>query len=195
MESQFKKQTAWESWIYNLKMSLGMIYDPDNYPDAPKPDNMPTQRKPTKTPTILADDVTYNVRTGKYLRTVNEAVTDKVTDKTDKKPTKTTDSEPTNKDLSPTTLTWEVLPTPTKTDDLNQVKQRVLTEADRKLLNERGLDEAKGQVIKEYWFKKMPRNIASQVLGAGYSVSIVGNYYAVYNATIKEPESPTLQEK
>ena len=198
MESQIKKQTAWESWIYNLKMSCGLIYDPDNYPDAPKPDNEPTQRKPTKTPTILADDVTYNVRTGKYLRTVNESVTDKNTDKNDNKPTKTTDSAPTNKDLSPTTLTWEVLQTPTKTDDLNQTRTQILTKADKMLLAERGLDEAKAQVIKEYWFKKIPRNTTAKQLATqarGYSEAIIKNYYAVFNAATIDITPPTLQAK
>ena len=185
----------WETWKYNLKLSLGLIYDPNNYPDAPKPDFAPLTPKLTnKTTAVIADDVSYNVRTGKYLRTVNERETNIDADKTDTQ----TDTIPTKKDLSQTSMAWEILATPTKTDDLNHVRQRELTKADKLLLAERGMDEAKAQIIKAYWQQKKSRRVASEIQmkqSKGYSERIVKDYYAVFNATVLDIESPTLQAK
>lgn len=221
-----KSLTAWEAWLFGLKKRLGLIYDPDDYPDAPKPDFVPmTAKQGNKKQEVIADDVTYNARTGQYQRIVRAESDDTLTDKaTDKNTTKATDKTkivgqktPTNNrqatdkdknvvnlsvtpppivaDKPPTTMSWEILGTPTNTQDLNRLRTRTLTDADRQLLTERGMDEAKAQIIKEYWFKKVPRNVAAKMLGAGYSVSIIGNYYALFNTIIKETESPTPQEK
>jgi hypothetical protein len=192
---QQKKQTFWDA----LEDYFGLRYDPNNpkYRDAPKPDTPPPTKKTTPTPTptqFVGENVKYNVQTGKWLREIVGESTDTNADKTTNTKRRVADQLPT----SPTTFSWDVLTTPTNTAALNVARQEKLTELDLKLIAERGLDIAKGQTIKAFWFKKIPRNLAAATLSKqakGYSEAIINPYYTVFNAALKFAESPTLKEK
>ncbi|MEN9612914.1 MAG: hypothetical protein RLZZ628_3728 [Bacteroidota bacterium] len=63
------------------------------------------------------------------------------------------------------------------------VKHSVLTSDDEKELIKRGLDIGKAITIKPYWFSDISRFNAAQTIGIkGFSESIIGKYYAAFNA-------------
>lgn len=202
----FQKQnlTGWAKIEYNLMYSLGLIYDPDDpkYRDAPRPDKPPTPTKaPTKTTGVVGDNVKYSVKTGTWQREIVAESTDNNADKPPTAADKPTDKKSLAADKLPTGLTtnwFDVLKTPTNTAQLNTDRQPLLTREDLKLVHEWGLDEAKAQTIKDYWYKGISRRKAAKLLtvtSKGYSDSIVKDYYTIFNRTIKEAESPTLKEK
>jgi hypothetical protein len=171
-----KKQNFW----WQVGELLNLHYDPDSpkYRDAPRPDSPPTPkgvvRTPTKTQTaIVADNVTYVPKTKKWIRDNSE-------------------QQPTNYKNEAVVFDWDILETPQNTAELNATRQEKLTETDLKLMKERGLDIAKAQTIKAFWFKKIPRNLAAATLSKqakGYSEAIINPYYTVFNSALKG-ESP-----
>lgn len=197
------RSSFWDGIAHGIKLQMGLIYDPNNYPDAPKPDTPLTPTKaPTKAPTKvteeLPDDVNYNSNVGKFERPIVYDFAVTPADKKANRPTVAPTSSPTSTDK----VAWEILKTPTKTLDLTDARQRTLTAADIAELKKRGLDLAKAQVIKNEWYNNEPRNIAAKHLkpkGKGYYQSEIGLYYAVYNlpfkAAIKAAASPTPKEK
>jgi hypothetical protein len=198
---QNQKKSVWwqfEDW-------LGLHYDPNSpkYWDAPKPDTPPQKaRTPTKTTTeVVADNVKFRPQTGKWMQEIVGKTTDTNADNTPTTTNKATDNKSVVADKLPTGLTtnwFNVLTTPTNTAQLNTDRQPLLTSDDLKLIREKGLDEAKAQTIKDYWYKGMSRRKAAELLTAtqkGYSDSIVKDYYTIFNKAIKEVESPTPEEK
>ena len=188
-----KKPSVWRS----LEDWLGLNYYPDDpkYRNAPKPDTPPTtRRQPTQTTRTVGENVEFNPRLGKWLR-------ENVGQNTDNNADKTTDTKrrvADNKPSTPTTLEWDVLSTPTNTVELNNARQEKLTDAEKILLRERGLDEAKGQTIKHFWHKKISRELTAATLSRqakGYSDRIIKEYFVVFNSALKNAESPTLEAK
>ena len=186
--------TVWRS----LEDWLGLNYDPNSpkYRDAPRPDSPPPTQKKTPTPTqnFVGENVKYSPTTGKWLRENVGQNTDTDADKSTDTKRRAADNTPT----TPTTYSWDVLSTPTNTVELNNARQEKLTASDLKLITERGLDIAKAQTIKAFWFRKIPRNLAGATLSKqskGYSEAIINPYYTVFNLAQKTAESPTLEAK
>ena len=196
-----KKQQSVRDWLEDY---FGLRYDPNSpkYRDAPKPDTPTPTKKPTPTKTgIVGDNVKYSVKTGTWQREIVGESTDNNADKSPTKTDKTTDTKrrvADNRPTTPTSFEWDLITAPTNTAELNQDRQEKLTATDLKLIQERGLDIAKAQTIKAFWFKKVPRNLAAGTLSKqakGYSEAIINPYYTVFNLALKTAESPTLEAK
>jgi hypothetical protein len=174
VQNQQQTKGFWAYW----EDLFGLTYDPNSpkYHDAPRPDTPPPQKVRTQPKTqsvIVADNVTYVPKTKKWIRD-------------------NSGQQQPNYKSEPVVFDWDVLETPQNTAELNATRQEKLTETDLKLMKERGLDIAKAQTIKAFWFKKIPRNLAAATLSKqakGYSEAIINPYYTVFNAALKG-ESP-----